>query len=244
MYACQVTRYDPRVSAVPSRPRNPRGEGSRLREQLLRATAEVLDEVGDAAAVSVRAIARRAGVSPTALYLQFPDRGALVAAAVDAGFEAFNAALLEAAGSASEPRAQLEAMGRAYLAFSERQPALYAILFSARRPPLDKPLGSERGEGLATLVATVQALDPRLDAAEARELALALWSSLHGFAMLRSVRAHLGWPAAEDYVRRILAAYAPELDEHRQGAGADPSIASPGTAGAGPRAGVGSDPAV
>jgi AcrR family transcriptional regulator len=197
-----------RVSAAPSRPRNPRGEGSRLREELLRATAEVLDEVGDATRVSVRAIARRAGVSPTALYLQFPDRDALVAAAVDAGFEAFNAALQEAVGSASEPRAQLESMGRAYLAFAERQPALYAILFSARRP-LDKPPGSERGGGLVALVATVQALDPELDATESRDLAFALWSGLHGFATLRSARGHLGWPTAEDYVRRIMAAYVP-----------------------------------
>ena len=51
----------------------------------------MLNEVGDADRASVRAIARRAGVSPTALYLQFPDRDALVAAAVDAGFETFNA---------------------------------------------------------------------------------------------------------------------------------------------------------
>jgi AcrR family transcriptional regulator len=209
MYVCQVTRYDPCVSAAPSRPRNPRGEGSRLREQLLHATAEVLDEVGDAAAVSVRAIARRAGVSPTALYLQFPDRDALVNAAVDAGFEAFNAALLEAAGRASEPRARLESMGRAYLAFSERQPTLYAILFSARRPRLVEPPGSPRGGGFAALVAAVQAIDAELDAAEAGQLALALWSSLHGFAMLRTVRPGLGWPAAEDYVRRVMDAHVP-----------------------------------
>ena len=57
-----------------TRPRNPRGEGNKLSEQLLAAPAEVLNEVGDADKVSVRAIARRAGVSPTALYLQFPDR--------------------------------------------------------------------------------------------------------------------------------------------------------------------------
>ena len=55
----------------------------------------MLNEVGDADRVSVRAIARRAGVSPTALYLQFPDRDSLVAAAVDAGFDTFNAELTQ-----------------------------------------------------------------------------------------------------------------------------------------------------
>ena len=39
------------------------------------------------------------------------------------------------------------------------------------------------------------------------ELAVAVWSSLHGFAMLRAARPTLGWPTAEDYVRRTLAAH-------------------------------------
>jgi AcrR family transcriptional regulator len=206
MYACQATRYDSHVSTIPARRRNPRGEGGRLREQLVQAAAEVLNEVGDAERVSVRAIARRAGVSPTALYLHFPDRDAAVAAAVEAGFTAFNAALLEAARNESDPVSGLEAMGLAYLAFSERRPALYAVLFSARRPTAPKS-GVERNEGFAGLVALLRAADPALAPAEARELAIAVWSSLHGFATLRAARPHFEWPSAEDYVRRTLAAH-------------------------------------
>ena len=190
-----------------TRARNARGEGSKLREQLLQATAEILDEVGDANRVSVRAIARRAGVSPTALYLQFADRDALVAAAVDGGFEAFNAALMTAAAVPGEPRERLAAMGRAYLAFSERQPALYAILFSARRPLLDKPL-TDRDRAFDGLVALLREHDRTLDAESARELAMVVWSSLHGFAMLRTVRPHLDWPDPDAYLRRLLAAHA------------------------------------
>lgn len=198
------------MSAAPSRPRNPRGEGGRLREQLVQAAAEVLDEVGDAARLSVRAIARRAGVSPTALYLHFPDRDALVAAAVDAGFAAFNAALLNAARNESEAVASLEAMSLAYLAFAERQPALYAVLFSARRPVgpgSHTPPSVDRGEGFAGLVALLRDCAPALDAAESRELAIAVWSSLHGFATLRAARPKRDWPSAENYVRRTLAAH-------------------------------------
>ena len=198
------------MATAPIRPRNPRGEGGRLREQLVQAAAEVLDEVGDASRLSVRAIARRAGVSPTALYLHFEDRDALVAAAVDAGFAAFNAALLTAARSRSEPLASLEATGLAYLAFAEHQPALYAVLFSARRPlgPESRsPAGVDRDEGFAALVELLRASDATLDAAEARELAIAVWSSLHGFAILRAARPKLGWPPAEAYVRRLLAAH-------------------------------------
>lgn len=200
------------MSASTPRARNPRGEGGRLREQLVRAAAEVLDEVGDASRLSVRAIARRAGVSPTALYLHFPDRDALVTAAVASGFAAFNAALLAATRSESDPFASLEATSRAYLAFAERQPALYAVLFSARRPlspEMRTPAGLDAKQGFDGLVTLLRACDPALEPAETRELAIAVWSSLHGFAVLRSARPQIGWPPTEDYVRRMLAAYVP-----------------------------------
>jgi AcrR family transcriptional regulator len=195
------------VTGGSTRARNARGEGSKLREQLLRATTEMLSELGDANAVSVRAIARRAGVSPTALYLQFPDRDALITAAVDDGFEAFNAALMEAVAVSAEPRERLEAMGRAYLDFSVQQPALYAILFSARRPLVDKQETS-RDQAFDGLVALLREHDPTLDAESAREVALVVWSSLHGYAMLRTVRAHFDWPAPEVFLRRLLRAHA------------------------------------
>jgi AcrR family transcriptional regulator len=194
---------------VTTRPRNPRGEGAKLREQLLAATAEVLNEVGDADRASVRAIARRAGVSPTALYLQFPDRDALVAAAVDAGFETFNAELMAAASIDGPPVERLMNMGRAYLAFYEQRPALYATLFSTRRTAVDKDPDVDRDQALDGVTALLQLITPAVDYDAACELAILIWSSLHGYAMLRSVRPHLEWPEPEVFLRRLLAAYAP-----------------------------------
>ncbi len=196
------------MSASPARSRNPRGEGARLRDQLVEAAVELLNEVGDASRVSVRAIARRAGVSPTALYLHFADRDALVAAAVDAGFAAFNATLLSAARTESDPLTSLEVTSLAYLAFAEQQPALYAVLFSARRPLSETP-AVDHDQGFAGLVALLRECDPPLAAQEARDVAIAVWSSLHGFAVLRSARPKLGWPSAEDHVRRTMAAHVP-----------------------------------
>ncbi len=200
------------MPASPVRSRNPRGEGGRLREQLVQAAVEVLDEVGDASRVSVRAIARRAGVSPTALYLHFADRDALVSAAVDAGFAAFNATLMGAARTESDPFASLEVTSLAYLSFAEQQPALYAVLFSTRRPrdTASRAFAAvDRGEGFAGLVGLLRGCDPALDAAEARELAITIWSSLHGFAVLSTSRAGADWPPVQDFVRRLLAAHIP-----------------------------------
>jgi AcrR family transcriptional regulator len=197
------------VTVGARRERNPRGEGSRLREQLLQATAEVLNEVGDADRASVRAIARRAGVSPTALYLQFPDRDSLVAAAVDAGFEAFNEALLSASAFDGPPVERLLAMGRAYLDFFEERPALYATLFSTRRTLVDKEPDVDRDRALDGVVELLQLIDPSLPDDDAGQLAILIWSSLHGYAMLRTVRPKLEWPASEEFLRRLLAAYTP-----------------------------------
>jgi AcrR family transcriptional regulator len=194
---------------VTTRQRNPRGEGSKLREQLLTATAEVLNEVGDADRASVRAIARRAGVSPTALYLQFPDRDTLVAAAVDAGFETFNRELLAAASIEASPVERLMAMGHAYLAFSEQRPALYATLFSTRRTLVDKEPDVDRDQALDGVVALLREINPSLEYDPACELAILIWSTLHGYAMLRTVRPHLDWPEPDVFLRRLLTAYAP-----------------------------------
>ncbi len=196
--------------ATSSRPRNPRGEGSKLREQLIAATAEVLDEVGDADRISVRAIATRAGVSPTALYLHFPDRDALVDATVDAGFAAFNDALLTAAGEHDDPRAALAAMGRAYLHFAAEQPALYSVLFSARRPlGPSLPKEGERAASLDGLATLLRASDPALGADAGVQKALDVWSALHGFAMLRAARGAMDWPPDGVYADRVLAAHLP-----------------------------------
>lgn len=224
MYTCQVIRDtladmaapDPSETLVPARQRNARGEGDKLRDQLLDATVALLDAEGDAERISVRAIAKAAGVSPTALYMHFPDRDALVEAAIDRGFGAFNAAILEADDAHDEPRARIRAMGHAYLAFSERQPALYAVIFSSGRPKdhaaPDRAVKSpavDRDEALVALVTAVTAASPGAGADEVRDRAMALWAALHGFATLCGRPTEDPWPTAESYVERVLAAHVP-----------------------------------
>src|SRR5918912_2806062 len=101
-----------RVGAVPTRVRNQRGEGERLRTALLDAAAELLAESQDVEQLSVRAVTARAGVSPTALYLHFQDKEELTRAVR----ERCAAALAEMLREADEEHggdsfAQLVAMG-------------------------------------------------------------------------------------------------------------------------------------
>lgn len=196
-------------SSTTARQRNARGDGELLREQLLDAAASLLEQHGDAARLSVRGIARAAGVSPTALYLHFPDRDALVEAAVDRGFMAFDAALISAAASQVTPYERLRAMGIAYLDFARSQPALYATLFTARRPEMhEDACGAEvdRDQAFDALVEVVRAITA---APDARDRAMVLWSALHGYATLHG-RSHVAlWPSSERFVDALLPVTAP-----------------------------------
>ncbi len=194
------------------RRRNPRGEGARLREQLLTAAVELLGELGDEARVSVRAVATRAGVSPTALYLHFPDRNALVDAAVDRCFADFNATLRAAAAAGgTDPRARLRAMADAYLDLAARRPALYAVLFTTRREmtpragaAADAP-GTDREDAFVALAGLVVACGA--PEGEAYPIAGSLWAALHGYALLRADRPKRTWAEPGEYVRRTLDAH-------------------------------------
>src|SRR6202167_6403541 len=62
---------------------NARGQGERLREEILSAPVQMLGDLAYEEALSLRAVARAVSISPTSVYLYFPDRDALVAAAME-----------------------------------------------------------------------------------------------------------------------------------------------------------------
>ncbi|MGE4427381.1 MAG: TetR/AcrR family transcriptional regulator [Solirubrobacteraceae bacterium] len=117
-----------------ARVRNPRGEGERLRDVLLDAATDLLAELHDVDAMSVRAVTRRAGVSPTAMYLHFADKDELVTATKSRCFTALRDRIDAAAErtAADDPTVRLRAMGAAYLAFAREQPGWYAVCFHTR----------------------------------------------------------------------------------------------------------------
>src|SRR6266702_6645008 len=75
---------DTTSAGLPAGPRRPnaRGQGERLREEIISAAVQMLGDLADDEALSLRAVARAVSISPTSVYLYFPDRDALVAAAM------------------------------------------------------------------------------------------------------------------------------------------------------------------
>lgn len=148
-----------------------------LREALL-AQGLRLIEARDAATLSLREVARAAGVSATAVYRHFPDKRALMAALAEEGLARLYEA--QAAAAAAAPDNPLEATGRAYVRFALANPALFRVTFASPggspHDPLDDAAGRLLHENALALTGG--------SAAQAKLLAVQAWSLVHGLAML------------------------------------------------------------
>ncbi|MEA3387848.1 TetR/AcrR family transcriptional regulator [Sphingobium sp. CCH11-B1] len=155
--------------------------------------------------VSLRAVARAAGVSAMAPYRHFSDKSALMAAVALRGFAMMEA---EAANAdrGDDAAAALTAQGLSYIAFARAHPALFRLMF-ADDAGMTLPHDNCKG-GYALMARRVEQLAP--DRAEAG--ALACWGLVHGLATLaldgRLPPDPAGERAALDLMARALAARA------------------------------------
>lgn len=153
-----------------------------LREALLKATLELIETEG-IGAVSLRQVARAAGVSPGAPYHHFPDRAALLIALSDEGFHLLAETLTEAYEAAATPTEALEAILNTYVDFAKTNPAYFRLMF---RPELKQSHKSESGtEAAHAAFAVLENTVAECVAASDREVVtIAMWSLVHGFASL------------------------------------------------------------
>ncbi len=177
-----------------------------LREELLEACVRLIEAEG-IGAVSLRRVAREAGVSPGAPYHHFPDRAALLAAISVRGFEQLATDLGAARETASVFREVLLAMLVAYVDFARRHKAYFQLMF---RPELSQPekhpdaraAGDAAFAVLTDVVADCGVSDPD-------GLAVSLWAFGHGLASLAidgqlDHRGELWCTSADDLVGRAL----------------------------------------
>jgi AcrR family transcriptional regulator len=118
--------------APAERQRSARGEGDRLRIDLLDAATELMATHGTVDGISLRAVARRAGVSPTAVYRHFDDHRDLLRESIATCWKHFYDVVAEAARSSDDPFDAFRATGDAYVRFAIEHQGQYRILFSNR----------------------------------------------------------------------------------------------------------------
>ncbi len=154
-----------------------------LRGALIKAAQRTLEEEG-LAALSLRAVARRAGVSSAAPYHHFPDKQALLDAVAERGFDSLTAAMTTRMDRVTGSTARLEASGIGYVAFAVANPALFGLMFSAigQNRSAGQPLDLARQRAYAVLQKAAAAASPDGKASPAE--CLRLWAVVHGIAKL------------------------------------------------------------
>ncbi len=155
-----------------------------LRSALIGAAEDVLGETG-VEAFSLRAVAKRAGVSHAAPAHHFGDAAGLMTALASKGFDLFLEAMqARQARSAPDPVSQLVGAGLGYIDFALARPALFNLMFHSARPELkDDRLTESSSASYQHLVTHVRALGP-LTEAEVAEGVVGTWGLVHGLASL------------------------------------------------------------
>ncbi len=200
------------TSGKGARTRNPQGEGFRLRQELIAAAGRLLASGADIETLTLRGMAREAGVAAPSVYLQFASKEALLQAVVDEHFAALRQAIETGSAGAQDAASGLLAGCLAYCRYAAEHPGSYRILFNTPRPRnVDSHFaGSEGAVAFQTLVDGVAEC---IAAGVARpgdpfRIASDIWPALHGAASLRQFAPNFPWPPLDDQVRGILEAFA------------------------------------
>lgn len=157
-----------------------------LRRALLDEASAVLENDG-VGALSLRDLARRTGVSPTAPYHHFQNKADLVAALAIDALEELDRELAHADRAETTPRARLRAQGITYVLFAVRHPERFKLAF---RPEMGDPFteltrSATLPDDLTAFRHLVRAVrDLADDPARQTGLAIAAWSLVHGLASL------------------------------------------------------------
>src|SRR6202012_2638205 len=159
-----------------------------LHDALLEAAERVLERDG-LAGLTLRAVAREAGVSHAAPTHHFGDLTGLVSELAAIGFQQFNATMA-AASASSHARDRGIARAKAYVGYAQAHPGMYGLMFRTERLDMSRPsLHEAANVAFAELAGAVGANRHEHIEAEALSLDQAAaivraWSMVHGFTML------------------------------------------------------------
>ncbi len=178
------TAVTKRKKAAPAKPYH-HGD---LHQEILCAACTLLEK-NNIASLSFREIAKKVGVSHTAPYRHFKDKESLLAGIAGVGFNQLTKQLAHAVESnIDDPAAQLQEAGHGYVQIALNHPQCTQLMFSGILPcddtyPELKASGDTAFAGLKTIIKDGQASGV-FKKGDVETLALAVWSTIHGLALL------------------------------------------------------------
>jgi AcrR family transcriptional regulator len=156
--------------------RNSRGEGEKLRTLIVDAATTLVDGGTDASTLSLRSIARQAGISAPSIYPHFTNLDLVIAAVVDESFVELRVLINDAADRADDPGTALLAACAAYVTFGRAHVERYRAMVSP------EGYGPESGASLELLERILAAcVSAGLSAStDVHGDAFILWAAMHG----------------------------------------------------------------
>ena len=202
----------PAASRVTRRVRARRGEGERLREEIVEATERLLISTGSVDAVSIRGVADAVGVTPPSIYMHFAHKEELILEVCERNFRALDAVIEQATCDECDPLDEVKAIGRAYIRFGLDHPEHYRLLFMTRTLDLDPDVLRERiteVSGFSRVVAATQrCIDEGAFApGDAFMIACGLWIGVHGITSLFIAKPTFPWPDRDELIDHVLGGY-------------------------------------
>ena len=157
-----------------------------VRAGILQASLALMNE-GGLGALSMREVARRAGVSHQAPYHYFDDRESILAELAGDGFDKLYDYMISALGHARDKRSRAQAIGEAYVRFALNHQEVFKLMFRAEMCDLSR-YPDAKAKADRCFQAVVTALDAHGVAADKANPDLvpviAAWSTAHGLATL------------------------------------------------------------
>lgn len=202
------------ANARTGRPRNPRGEGSRLREDIIEAATTILERTGSEYALTLRGIAREVGIAVASIFRHFDDTFAIIDAVTARQTAILHNSLSAAANSTTDSTGRLMAISRAYVTYGTDNPATYRMLLGRRwmdtwqerdylAPDTNALLQASLGIATAAITDCVNAgistsANPAYDT-------LILWFALDGLINLTTAVPSIDWPDQQQLLHDCVA---------------------------------------
>lgn len=164
-----------------------KGHGDQLRDEIIDAAEALLIEYGSKEMVTIRAVAKRVGVTAPSIYLHFADKDDLFYETCRRVFDALNNRIIEALADPDGTIVErMTRAGRAYIAFGLEHPGQYLTLFGSAALDGVEPEKLEDDPGVQAFGLLVGLLQAGVDSGELKPdldieaAAVSVWAAVHG----------------------------------------------------------------
>lgn len=195
------------------RPRNRRGEGYRLAQDIVAAARTIIEDTGDESRVTLSETARRVGIAAPSIYAHFESVTDIINAVIAQCWKLYDDTVLAAVDPSIGVAPAIGNWAHSYVRFGRANAGIYRVLFGRDNPRPVPGVGAQAQDSLVRLAAGMaHLLGVAADSTAATDAAVGLWIELHGIVVLPPAHPRFPWPEDDHLVTLALARRGIHLD--------------------------------